>query len=110
MHKKSIEAAETLNSSEEGLLPEESKEAEELKSESIASLRAKAQEHNAKLREDFGGQNIDSKDSITASFRPSHNNNTTSSMHKFENLAHIADSINKSCVGNIDLHSIVNQS
>ena len=109
MHKKSIEAAETLNSSDEGLLPDDNKEADELKSESIALLRAKAEKYNAKLREDFGGQTMDNKDSINPSFRPAQNNNN-SSLHKFENLAHIADSIDKSCVGNIDLHSIVNQS
>ena len=90
MHKKSIEAAETLNSSDDGT--EENKETDDLKSESIASLRAKAQEHHAKLREDFSGPALDKKDSILLP--------NSSSLHKFESLAHIADSINKSCVGN----------
>ncbi len=53
MHKKSMEAADTLNDDDEdehkpSLDP---KEKDELRTESIASLRAKAQRHSAKVLE-----------------------------------------------------------
>ncbi|CAH1792881.1 unnamed protein product [Owenia fusiformis] len=59
MHKKSIEAAEKLNLNGEQTEPAEReekaghalKDKDELRSESIAALRAKAMEHSAKIRE-----------------------------------------------------------
>ncbi|ESO94127.1 hypothetical protein LOTGIDRAFT_161323 [Lottia gigantea] len=53
MHKKSIEAAQKMNEVDEDSCSSDSEEKhknkEELKSESIAALRAKAQEHSARL-------------------------------------------------------------
>ena len=51
MHRKSIEAQHKLNEESGDLKDEEGKEKNELKTESINSLRAKAQEHSAKIRE-----------------------------------------------------------
>ncbi|KAJ8309279.1 hypothetical protein KUTeg_014153 [Tegillarca granosa] len=54
MHKKSMEAAEKLKSDDEDtdIDPSELRDKEEIRSESIASLRAKAQEHSAKFTHD----------------------------------------------------------
>ena len=48
MHKKSIEASETLNGDDQSS-EKEDKNSDDLRSESIAVLRAKAQEHSAKV-------------------------------------------------------------
>ncbi len=62
MHKKSIEASEKLSSVEDmtgsgikGELSElSSRQKDELRSESIAALRAKAQQHSAKVLQSYG--------------------------------------------------------
>ncbi len=51
MHKKSIEAAEKLKDDD---MNEPKRDKDEMRSESIAALRAKAQEHSAKVMEGMG--------------------------------------------------------
>ncbi|KAK3608589.1 hypothetical protein CHS0354_042581 [Potamilus streckersoni] len=49
MHKKSIEAAKKMREEESKELPDGRKEKDDIRSESIAALRAKAQQHSAKM-------------------------------------------------------------
>ena len=75
MHKKSIEAAEKLKE-EESPEKEGTKEREEIRSESIAQLRAKAQEHSAKMREALGVTDLNAgtlKPEMTSRMMSDHN-------------------------------------
>ena len=54
MHQKSIEAAEKLKEEGDSTTDDSSRNRDELRSESIAALRAKAQEHSAKVMEAIG--------------------------------------------------------
>lgn len=54
MHKKSLEAAEKLKAEDDIGDDKDSRDKDEFRSESIASLRAKAQVHSAKVMEALG--------------------------------------------------------
>ena len=55
MHKKSIEAAEKLKAEDDVSDENDNRDKDEFRTESIASLRAKAQVHSAKVMEALGG-------------------------------------------------------
>ena len=59
MHKKSIEAQEKLQAD-----PDTNPDRDDMRTESIAALRAKAHAHNAKIMEVVGGQAHNEADDI----------------------------------------------
>ena len=75
MHKKSLEAAKKMQEEDEteALIEGTGKDSDDLRSESIAALRAKAQEHSARMmealnREGAKGFDDSSNSSINSSF------------------------------------------
>lgn len=68
MHKKSVEAAATLET-------EEALSGTEQQSDSIAALRARAKEHNAKLLTALCGDEVEKSDIDISKLQPSHQQN-----------------------------------
>ena len=76
MHKKSIEAAEKLKAEDDVVDERENRDKDEFRSESIASLRAKAQVHSAKVMEALGGSTNHSKPTNLPPGAIAHNHNS----------------------------------